>query len=291
MTWRIILQLALSGLSIGSMYALVGLALVLPFKASGIVNFAQGEIVTFGAYLALILSGLGLPYLAVVPLVLVGAAMFGMATERLLIRPIANQSEFTLVIVTFAIGFIIKAAIRLHWQDNTFSIDAPFVGPPLVLGALRLNPAYLVFILSTVVVVAALFLFFGYSKFGKAMRATALDPIAAKLMGIRIGSVFSAAWALSTMLGAFVGLLLAPVIGINPEIGHLILKGLVAAVIGGFSSLGGAVVGGLLLGLLETYAGAFFGATFKNLVPFGVLILLLLLRPQGLAGASSVRRV
>jgi branched-chain amino acid transport system permease protein len=291
MTWRIILQLALSGLSIGSIYALVGLALVLPFKASGIVNFAQGEIVTFGAYLALIRSGLGLPYLAVVPLVLVGAAMFGMATERLLIRPIANQSEFTLVIVTFAIGFIIKAAIRLHWQDNTFSIDAPFVGPPLALGALRLNPAYLVFILSTVVVVAALFLFFGYSKFGKAMRATALDPIAAKLMGIRIGSVFSAAWALSTMLGAFVGLLLAPVIGINPEIGHLILKGLVAAVIGGFSSLGGAVVGGLLLGLLETYAGAFFGATFKNLVPFGVLILLLLLRPQGLAGASSVRRV
>jgi branched-chain amino acid transport system permease protein len=291
MTWRIILQLALSGLSIGSIYALVGLALVLPFKASGIVNFAQGEIVTFGAYLALILSGLGLPYLAVVPLVLVGAAMFGMATERLLIRPIANQSEFTLVIVTFAIGFVIKAAIRLHWQDNTFSIDAPFVGPPLALGALRLNPAYLVFILSTVVVVAALFLFFGYSKFGKAMRATALDPIAAKLMGIRIGSVFSAAWALSTMLGAFVGLLLAPVIGINPEIGHLILKGLVAAVIGGFSSLGGAVVGGLLLGLLETYAGAFFGATFKNLVPFGVLILLLLLRPQGLAGASSVRRV
>ena len=291
MTWRIILQLALSGLSIGSIYALVGLALVLPFKASGIVNFAQGEIVTFGAYLALILSGLGLPYLAVVPLVLVGAAMFGMATERLLIRPIANQSEFTLVIVTFAIGFVIKAAIRLHWQDNTFSIDAPFVGPPLVLGALRLNPAYLVFILSTVMVVAALFLFFGYSKFGKAMRATALDPIAAKLMGIRIGSVFSAAWALSTMLGAFVGLLLAPVIGINPEIGHLILKGLVAAVIGGFSSLGGAVVGGLLLGLLETYAGAFFGATFKNLVPFGVLILLLLLRPQGLAGASSVRRV
>jgi branched-chain amino acid transport system permease protein len=291
MTWRIILQLALSGLSIGSIYALVGLALVLPFKASGIVNFAQGEIVTFGAYLALILSGLGLPYLAVAPLVLVGAAMFGMATERLLIRPIANQPEFTLVIVTFAIGFIIKAAIRLHWQDNTFSIDAPFVGPPLVLGALRLNPAYLVFILSTVVVVAALFLFFGYSKFGKGMRATALDPIAAKLMGIRIGSVFSAAWALSTMLGAFVGLLLAPVIGINPEIGHLILKGLVAAVIGGFSSLGGAVIGGLLLGLLETYAGAFFGATFKNIVPFGVLILLLLLRPQGLAGASSVRRV
>jgi branched-chain amino acid transport system permease protein len=291
MTSRIILQLALSGLSIGSIYALVGLALVLPFKASGVVNFAQGEIVTFGAYLALILSGLGLPYLAVAPLVLLGAAVLGVVTERVLIRPIVNGPEFTLVIVTFAIGFIIKAAIRLHWQDNTFTLDAPFVGPPIALGALRLNPAYLVFIACTIIVVTALFLFFRYSKFGKAMRATALDPIAARLMGIRIGSVFSAAWALSTMLGAFVGLLLAPVIGINPEIGHLILKGLVAAVIGGFSSLGGAVIGGLLLGLLETYAGAFFGATFKNLVPFGVLILLLLVRPQGLAGASSTHRV
>jgi branched-chain amino acid transport system permease protein len=291
MTWRIILQLALSGLSIGSIYALVALALVLPFKASGVVNFAQGEVVTFGAYLALILSGLGLPYLAVVPLVLIGAAALGMVVERLLIRPIVHGPEFTLVIVTFAIGLIIKAAIRLHWQDNTFTLDAPFVGPPIALGVLRLNPAYLVFIVSTVVVVAALFVFFGYSKFGKAMRATALDPIAARLMGVRIGSVFSAAWALSTMLGAFVGLLLAPVIGVNPEIGHLILKGLVAAVIGGFSSLGGAVFGGLLLGLLESYAGLFFGATFKNLVPFAVLILLLLIRPQGLAGASSSQRV
>lgn len=291
MTWRIVLQLALSGLSIGSIYALVGLALVLPFKASRVVNFAQGEIATFGAYLALILSGLGLPYLAVVPLVLVGAAALGIVTERLLIRPIVNGPEFTLVIVTFAIGFIIKAIVRLHWQDNTFTLDAPFVGPPIALGALKLNPAYLVYVFSTGAVVAALFTFFGYSKFGKAMRATALDPIAARLMGIRIGSVFSAAWALSTMLGAFVGLLLAPIIGINPEIGHLILKGLVAAVIGGFSSLGGAVVGGLLLGLLETYAGAFFGATFKNLVPFAVLILLLLIRPQGLAGASTSQRV
>jgi branched-chain amino acid transport system permease protein len=291
MTWRIILQLALSGLSIGSIYALVALALVLPFKASGVVNFAQGEVVTFGAYLALILSGLGLPYLAVVPLVLIGAAALGMVMERLLIRPIVHGPEFTLVIVTFAVGLIIKAAIRLHWQDNTFTLDAPFVGPPIALGVLRLNPAYLVFIVSTVVVVAALFVFFGYSKFGKAMRATALDPIAAQLMGVRIGSVFSAAWALSTMLGAFVGLLLAPVIGVNPEIGHLILKGLVAAVIGGFSSLGGAVFGGLLLGLLESYAGLFFGATFKNLVPFAVLILLLLIRPQGLAGASSSQRV
>jgi branched-chain amino acid transport system permease protein len=291
MTWQMASQLGLAGLSIGSIYALVGLALVLPFKASGVVNFAQGEIATLGAYMGLVLSNTGLPYLAIVPLALLLAALIGAAIERLLIRPIAHGPEFTIVIVTFAIGIVIKALIRLHWQDNTFTLDAPFVGSPFILGPLRLNPAYLVFIVSLACIVSALVLFFGHTKFGKAMRATALDPVAARLMGIRVGSVFSAAWALAAMLGALVGLLLAPVTGINPELGHLILKGLVAAVIGGFYSLGGAVFGGLLLGLLETYAGAFFGATFKNLVPFAVLIAILLVRPQGLAGLASSQRV
>lgn len=291
MTWQIASQLAVSGLSIGGIYALVALALVLPFKASGVVNFAQGELVTLGAYMGLVLAGLGLPYLALVPLALVVAAALGAGIERLLIRPIVAGPEFTLVIVTFAIGFVIRAIIRLHWQDNTFTLDAPFIAPPIVMGPLRINPAYLVFIASTVLIVSSLIAFFDYTRFGKAMRATAIDPVAARLMGIRIGGVFSAAWALAGMIGALVGLLLAPVIGINPEVGHLILKGLVAGVIGGFSSLGGAMLGGLLLGLLETYAGALFGATFKNLVPFAVLIAILLIRPQGLAGAAASRRV
>src|SRR5579863_2544178 len=111
MTWRIILQLALAGLSIGSIYALVGLALVLPFKASGVVNFAQGEIATLGAYMGLVLAGFGLPYLAVVPLALLLAAAAGALIERFLIRPIARGPEFTIVIVTFAIGIVIKALI------------------------------------------------------------------------------------------------------------------------------------------------------------------------------------
>jgi branched-chain amino acid transport system permease protein len=291
MTWQVASQLALSGLSIGSIYALVGLALVLPYKASGVVNFAQGEIVTLGAYSGLVLAGFGLPYLAVVPLVLVLAAGTGALIERVLIRRMMGGPEFTIVIGTFAIGIVIKALIRLHWQDNTFTLDAPFIAAPFKLGPLRLNPAYLVFIASMAAIVTALSLFFGYTKFGKAMRATALDPVAARLMGIKAGTVFASAWALAAMLGALVGLLLSPVIGINPEMGHLILKGLVAAVIGGFSSLGGAAAGGLLLGLLETYAGALWGATFKNLVPFAVLIAILLVRPEGLAGSTSSRRV
>ena len=290
MTWPVAFQLALSGVSVGSIYAMVALALVIPYKASGVLNFGQGEIVTFGAYTGLVLSQM-LPFAAVLPLTVLIAALFGIVIERLLIRPIIAAPEFTLVIATFAIGLMIRAAIRLHWQDNSFPLDAPYVGPPLLLGSLRANPAYLVIIASMTALVLALIQFFRASKFGKAMRAVALDAIAARLMGIGINSVFASAWAMSTAIAALAGLLLAPIIGVNPEIGNLILKALVAAVIGGFTSLGGAVLGGLLLGVLETFGGAFLGATFKNIVPFGILILLLLLRPHGLFGRAVQQRV
>jgi branched-chain amino acid transport system permease protein len=292
MTWQIALQLAISGLSVGSIYALVALALVIPFKASGVLNFAQGELVTLGAYIGLVLStALPLPFLAVVVLTVLIAAAFGVAIERLFVRPIVAAPEFTIVIATFAIGLIIKAAIRLHWQDNTFAFDAPYSGPPLAVGPLRVNPSYLVIVTSLAVLVGLLAAFFRLTKFGKAMRAVAIDPLAARLMGIRVETIFMSAWALAAGIGAVAGLLLAPLIGINPEIGQLIIKALVAAVIGGFTSLGGAVAGGLLLGILETFCGALFGSTLKNIVPFAILILLLLFKPQGLFGAPSQPRV
>lgn len=289
MTWRIALQLALAGLSVGSIYAIVALALAIPFRASRVLNFAQGELVTLGAYIALVLTSYGLPYAVMVPATLLIAAAFGVLIERLFIRPIVDAPEFTLVIATFALGLIIRALIRIHWQDNTFFLPAPYAGPALALGPLRANPAYLVMIGSTAVLVALLILFFRQSRLGKAMRAVAFNQTAARLMGIRVSTVFGSAWALSAAIGALAGLLLAPVIGINPELGHLIIKGLVAAVIGGFGSLGGAVLGGLLLGVLETYAGATFGAALKEIIPFGILIAFLLVRPQGLWGATHVR--
>jgi branched-chain amino acid transport system permease protein len=291
MSWATAMQLAFSGISVGSIYALVALALVIPFKASGVLNFGQGELVTLGAYTGLVFAQLELPY----PLIVIGtvtvAALAGMAIERVLIRPIIHAPEFTLVIATFAIGIVIRALIRLHWQDNTFEFDPPYAGPTLRFAGVRLNPAFLVIIGCTLALVAGLAMFFEYTKLGRAMRAVASNQVAARLMGVRVGRVFSSAWALAGGIGALAGLLLAPVIGINPEMGDLILKALVAAVIGGFTSLGGAVVGGMLLGLLETFAGAEFGATFKNIVPFAVLISILLLRPHGLFGRAAAHRV
>jgi branched-chain amino acid transport system permease protein len=199
-----------------------------------------------------------------------------------------DAPEFTLVIATFALGLIIRALIRIHWQDNVYFLPAPYAGA-VAIGPLRVNPSYLVIIGTTAVLVALLVLFFARTKLGKAMRAVSFNPIAARLMGIRVSTVFGSAWALSAAIGALAGLLLAPVIGINPELGHLISKALVAAVIGGFGSLGGALFGGLLLGVLETYAGAMFGAAFKEIIPFAILIAILLVRPQGLWGATHAR--
>jgi branched-chain amino acid transport system permease protein len=289
MTWRIALQLALSGLSVGSIYAIVALSLAIPFKASRVLNFAQGELVTLGAYLALVLASYGLPYPVMVPATLLIAAAFGVVVERLLIRFIVGAPEFTLVIATFALGLIIRALIRIHWQDNVFFLPAPYAGPAFAAGPLRINPSYLVIIGCTAALVALLVLFFQRTRLGKAMRAVAYNQTAARLMGISVNTVSRSAWALSAAIGALAGLLLAPVIGITPELGHLIVKALVAAVIGGFGSLGGAVFGGLLLGVLETYAGALFGAALKEIIPFAILIAILLIRPQGLWGATHAR--
>jgi branched-chain amino acid transport system permease protein len=289
MTWRIALQLALSGLSVGSIYAIVALSLAIPFKASRVLNFAQGELVTLGAYIALVLSSLGLPYPVMVPATLMAAAAFGVVIERLVIRPVIEAPEFTLVIATFALGLIIRALIRIHWQDNVFFLPAPYAGPALAAGPLRINPSYLVIIGCTTSLVGLLVLFFKHTGLGKAMRAVAFDQTAARLMGISVNNVRRWAWALSAAIGALAGLLLAPVIGVNPELGQLIIKALVAAVIGGFGSLGGAVFGGLLLGMLETYAGALFGAALKEIIPFAILIAILLVRPQGLWGMTHAR--
>lgn len=285
------LQLAIAGISVGSVYALVALAIVIPFKASGVLNFGQGEIVTLGAYLALVLTQLALPY----PIVLLSVAALGMAggmaIERALIRPIVTAPEFTLVIATFAIGLLIKGIISLRFGDSPNAIEGPFGAEPVMAGDVRINPTSLWIFACTALVTVLVIAFFRYTRLGKAMRAVSVNPEAARLMGIDVNFVYLWAWGISTAIGGIAGLLVAPLIGINPEIGQLILRGLLGAVIGGFTSIPGAIVGGIAVGLIETYSGVLVGSTFKNLVPFVLLMVLLVFRPQGLFGAAEIKRV
>ena len=291
MTATLFLQLAIAGVSVGAIYALVALAIVLPFKASGVLNFGQGEIVTLGAYAALILTQLALPYPVVLVSVLLLGAVGGIAIERVLIRPIVKAPEFTLVIATFAIGLLIKGAISIRFGDSPNTIDGPFGAEPIVAAGLRFNPTALWICACTALVTVLVIAFFRYTRLGKAMRAVSVSAEAATLMGIRVERVYRWSWAMSTAIGALAGLLVAPLMGINPEIGQLILRGLLGAVIGGFTSVPGAIVGGVSVGLIETYSGVFVGTTFKNLVPFVLLMVLLVFRPQGLFGAAEIKRV
>jgi len=291
MTVTLAFQLAIAGISVGSIYALVALAIVIPFKASGVLNFGQGEMVTAGAYIALVLTTLALPYPVVVLLVVLVGGLGGMLIERALIRPIIRAPEFTVVIATFAIGLLIKYAIQLRFGDSPAALDGPFGMDPLMFAGLRFNPTSVWIFVAMLLVTLAVMAFFKYARLGKAMRAVSINAEAARLMGIRVDSVWRWAWAISTAIGAFAGLLVAPVIGVNPEIGTLILRGLVAAVIGGFTSVPGAIVGGLAVGLIETFSGVLVSSTFKNLVPFIILMLLLVFRPYGLFGVADAKRV
>lgn len=285
-------QLLFSGISVGSIYGLVALGLVLPFKAAGILNFAQGEMVTVGAYIALFLTvSLHLHPYVVFPLTLVLAAVFGIAVERAFIRPVMRTPEFTIVICTLAVGLMIKNVVRLTWQDNVYPLPVPISADTIALGDVRINPLLLWVDGSALALMAVLVAFFRLTRHGKAMRAVSQSQEGARLMGIRVEGVFAATWAISTAMGAMAGILLGALFGIHPELGSVLTKAFVAAVIGGFFSLPGAVVGGVLVGVVETFSGAYAGSAFKELVAFLLLIAVLLVRPHGLFGSQQARRV
>lgn len=292
MSATIQIQLLIAGLSTGAVYALVGLGLVIAFKATGILNFAQGELVALGAYIALFFSVvMKLPYWQVLPLTLAVAALFGVALERGLIRPLMRAPPFTTVVATLAIGLMIKNALRLSWQESVSTLPSPFGQTSLRFADVNVNPQYVWVIVCSLLIMGLLTIFFKKSLLGKAMRAVAQSQDAARLMGIRVNRIFSGTFALSTSVAALAGVLLAPLIGIHAEMGGIIIKGLVAAILGGFYSLLGCVIGGVVLGLLEVFGGAYIGGTFKDTAAFVLLMMILLVRPHGLFGREEARRV
>lgn len=292
MTTSILIQLLVTGLSIGSIYALVGLGLVLAFKGTGILNFAHGELVALGAYIALFLTVFfQLPYWQVLLLSLIIMALVGAIFERLLIQPLMRAPSFTIVVATMAIGLMIKNALRLSWQEMIATLPSPLDDLIFRIGEVNINPQYLWIILCSVVITASLAIFFRKNLTGKALQAVAQNQEAARLMGIRVSLVFPLTFAISSMLAALAGILYGPLVGIQPEFGSIIMKGFVAAILGGFNSLLGVVVGGLILGVLETFGGAFIGGTFKDVTAFVVLMTVLLFRPNGIFGKAEARRV
>jgi branched-chain amino acid transport system permease protein len=292
MTFAEVVQLVVAGLSSGSIYALVGLGLVLANKGTGILNFAQGELVALGAYIALFFSiGLNLPYWQVFVLTLIVTAIAGGLLERSLLRPLLGAPHLTVVVATLAIGLMIRNALRISWQESVSTFSSPLDYIHLQIGDVTINPQYIWITGCSLAITGLLALFLRKTTTGKAMQAVAQNVTAAQLMGIRVGLIFTLTFAVSAALAALAGVLLAPVVGVSVEMSDILLKGFVAAILGGINSLLGCLVGGFLLGLLEIFGGAYFGGIFKDVTAFTLLMFVLLVRPHGIFGTSEARRV
>lgn len=285
-------QFLASGLTAGSIYALVALGFSIIFNASRVINFAQGEFVMIGGMSAVSLVAAGMP----MPVAILGAvaiaAVVGLALERLAVGRAKNADIVTLIIITIGASIFLRGLAQLVWDKNIHAL-APLSGetPIAFLGA-TIVPQSLWVLGATVAVVIALSWFFRRTMLGKAMLATSYNPLAAQLVGIDIKKVLFASFGLAAGLGAVAGVLIAPITFTSYEVGIMLgLKGFAAAILGGLGSFPGAVVGGLLLGLLESLGAGYVSSAYKDVIAFVLILVVLFFRPDGILGAIKSERV
>jgi branched-chain amino acid transport system permease protein len=299
-------QQLVSGTAIGCVYALVALGFVLIYKATEVINFAQGELLMVGAFFALtFINILGLNFWIGGLLALGATALFGFLLERVVVRPIVGQPVFAIVMVTIGVGFVARSTASMipGWGVDTYVIETPFANEVVSAGALVLSQDHLAIMVLTALLCAVLYLFFRFTRLGIAMQATSQNQLAAYYMGIPVKTVFSLIWAISAGVACFAGILLAPIAFVHSNMGFIGLKAFPAAVLGGFGSIPGAVVGGLIIGIVEALAGfyaddvvqaltGYEGETgAKDMAAFVVLLAVLIVRPGGLFGATVRKKV
>ncbi len=283
------LQWIVSGLTVGSIYALVAMGFSVIYSSTRVINFAQGEFSMLGGmlmYSIYMRAGLPLPLAFLVSVLIV--TLIGAGLERATIHPLRNQSVISVIIVTIGLAIFIRATAKLIWGSEPVKV-ASFTGdkPLRFLGASIVPQSFWVFGL-TLLAFVLVFLFFDRTLLGKGMRAAAANPDAASLMGISSSTSSLVAWTMAAALGAAAGIVIAPINFAYYYAGTMLgLKGFTAAILGGLGSASGAVVGGLLLGVLETIVAGVFPSGYKSAVAFVILILVLLIRPEGLLGRSE----
>ncbi len=280
----ILAQQIISGLATGSLYALAALGLVLIFKTSDVVNFAQGEMAMFGTFVAFtLLTTAGLPYWGAFLLALVFAAIFGAAIERVVLRPLNKAPLISVLIATMGLMQIINGVAGWIWGYEMQPFPEAVNGAPINVAGIVFTLPNLLNIAVALVVMLLFFVLFKYSMIGVAMRAVAENSTAAKLMGVPTNRVLALTWGLGGVLAATAGILIAPVTNLD-------INMFTAAVLGGFTSLPGAVVGGLLLGVLENLVGQW-NSQLQTPFAFGLIVLVLIVRPAGLLGTIQKKKV
>jgi branched-chain amino acid transport system permease protein len=290
-----LLEQVIAGIAAGGIYASLALALVLIYRAMGLINFAQGEFAMFTAFICFsLLDGAQVPYALAVAITLVVAFVGGLSIERLIVRPFERGSPLVIVIVTLALFEIVNSVAGFVWGYTPRSFPSPFPAKPVDVGGILIGIQDAAIIGVSMLTLALLYLLFNRTKLGLAMRAAALYPEVSQMLGVRTGLMLGLGWGLASAVGAVSGILVAPKILLEPNMMQgVIIYAFAAAVLGGIDSPVGAVVGGLVLGVLLALIGAYLPALADLRLALSLLLIVVLLvvRPSGFFGQVQARRV
>ena len=288
------LQLLVSGLANGCVYGLIAMGFVLIYKATEAVNFAQGDMMMLGAFVALGLTNehyANLPFWLSVPLTIAIMACVGYLLDAVLLRRMFGQSQIAVVILTIALGFVARFAAGAIWGHEPQSLESPLAGKDVRFTGLVLGLDELFVIIVTVLLTVAMYLFFARTKLGVAMQAASQNQMAAYYMGIPVKRIHSMVWALAGAVAAIAGILFASKGSIDPSTGLLGIKAFAAAVIGGLGSLPGALLGGVIIGVVEPFSARYLGGDLARLMPYLILVLILVFRPHGILSQVQAKKV
>ena len=286
------LQFLFSGLTVGATYALAALGFTLIYNASNVINFAQGEFIMLGGMLAVFFTHTGLPLPLALLLAILVPAIVGLLVEKIAIEPVRGAETVTLIIITIGASLVIRGLVQVWLGKGTHSLPAFSSEAPIEIFGAVLLPQSLWVLGVTALVVGALWYFFARTLRGKAMLATSFNPLAAELVGINTSWVLFMSFVMAAALGALGGILITPITLTSYDVGIMLgLKGFVAAVVGGLGNGLGAVVGGLLVGVLEAMGAGYISSSYKDAIPFVLILFILFFKPLGLFGGKSTDRV
>jgi len=286
------IELLVSGLAVEPIYGLVAMGFAVIYKATGIVNFAQGEVGMLSAYITWSLAtSLGTGSLATVALAIVVGAVLGLLCERLIMRPMLGEPVLSVVLVTVGLAVVLRSIVTIVWGASPHKFEVAGADELVNLGGIGLRVSQLGVLAALVLAVAGFWYFLGHSRFGVAMRAVAADEKTARLMGVSTARVQAVAWASASALAGLAGALFAVIYGLTPTIYELGLKAFPATVLGGFDSVLGSGVSGLIIGVLENMTGGYLSSSLKEIAGFMLILVVLMVRPFGLFGEKRIERV
>jgi branched-chain amino acid transport system permease protein len=293
---ELFLMTLITGILVGGIYALVALGWVLIYKCSGVLNLAMGELTLIGGYVTLTFYEMGIPFILAVCCTLIVGIVLGFLTERIFLDKLIGEPILAVIMVTVGLSFFFKGLVEFIWETDTRVFQPPiFSIKPITIGFILVSPVYLWSFILAIVLLVILVSFFKYTRWGLSMQATADDETAALSLGVSARFVYAAAWSIAFMSAGVGGALLGNINGLNISVGHLGLIVLPAVVLGGLNSVPGAIVGGIIIGVLQNLSGAYLDQYFpggvKEVMPFAFMAAFLLFKPYGLWGWERIERV